>query len=174
MNQLQKYNAIGCSTCPRSSECYGVGSCAPPDIVENFHMDNSSNFGLQKYNAIGCEMCEKSSECYGIGSCSPNIVENFEPLTIGSTTGAFCCHDEAPKVRPVSNTLNVEQCRELGGTKSVWQPSACFDDNLVENYRGPNRQRQSTYKNRNLNGAGSACNSCGGGNTRQKFANACQ
>jgi len=89
----------------------------------------------QHVRALGCETCPKSSSCYGVGSCDPHLVENFEPLEIDSTTGAYCCHQKPPHVRPIANILNVGQCRETGGYKSVWQPSECFNNRpIVEGY----------------------------------------
>lgn len=74
---------------------------------------------------------QKHTRSLGCESCIP-LVENFEPLEINSTRGAYCCHQKSPNVKPIPNILNVGQCLESGGYKSVWQPSECF--NNVENY----------------------------------------
>jgi len=89
-------------------------------------------------HALGCESCPKSAACYGVGSCSTQLVENFEPLEMDSTRGAYCCNQKPPHVRPIPNILNIGQCKSSGGYKSVWQPSECFDNRLVvENYTPP-------------------------------------
>ena len=134
-----------------------------------------------------------------IADCSScrQVVENFEPLHLDSTTGAYCCHQESPHVRPIPNILNVGQCNASGGYKSVWQPSQCFENSpVIENYEPVHNKPvarpiprnfvyQPTYYtdfdwDRGINGAGrsccqggcNGCKSCGN-DYAQYFSNAC-
>ena len=44
--RLRKINALGCEMCPKSSECYGNGSC-PPNIRVNRSMSRNINKSTQ-------------------------------------------------------------------------------------------------------------------------------